>query len=324
MPQAAPYPDNRLGPCDIVRRSVPQEAPGNSHGGQLRRIAGMDDLEGSKPAAAARRGALLARPRARCGAGGGRDRARRVRVSCRRLRQLPHRSPQPRRVPRRRAAHGDRVRDLPRAQHHARSGDRHRRLERGGLPPRDDRRQGAGRQPLLSGVPLPLVHRDERGGPRRPLGLSALGAAGREPRRAARAAVPAQPPGAAARLEARQLRPGRHGRRSGAERGVEPRRLPRQPSRPLRRLPYAEAVRRAVPAVQVPRRLDGHPRPLPGAQHHARPGNRARPLVGGRRGARARPRDHARGRADPRADGRVRRERLEPPRGEDLPRSRST
>ena len=64
---------------------------------------------------------------------------------------------------------------------------------RRGLPPRHDRGQDARRQPLLPGVPVPLVHRHVGAGPRRHVGLSAIGAARSQPRAGARPPVPVQP-----------------------------------------------------------------------------------------------------------------------------------
>ena len=194
------------------------------------------------------------------------------------------------------AAHADRVRHLPRAQHHAR-----RETGIGRWTAEDFRRA------MIEGVSPDGSHYYPVFPYRWYTGMTEqdiadlwaylrIGAARRATGAGARPAVPVQHPLPAAGLEAPQLRPGRDacptpsGRRPGTAAPIWS--TTSATAAPATR---RSAVRRAVPERQVPRRLGGDSRPLPRAQHHAARGDRA--SATGRRGHRARARalDHADG-----------------------------
>ena len=93
-------------------------------------------------------------------------------------------------VPGRRARARDPVRDLLSAQHHARSKDRHRRLVERRLRAGHDPGQIAWRSSALPGLPLTVLHPDDRAGPGRSQGLPRHRPAGRQPGPCARARFP--------------------------------------------------------------------------------------------------------------------------------------
>src|SRR3954471_12073869 len=174
-----------------------------------------------------------------------------------RLHRLPYGAKARRDSLRRRPGADHAIRDVLRNEHHARSEERHWRLDRSGFLPRDAERDAPGRVALLSRLPLSFLHEDHGQRPSRSVGLLALAPAehAREP--SARTALPVplshpRVPMEVALLHARTVR-----RRGGRYGSSQSRRLPRASSGTLRRVPYAAQLLRRLEEGSPARRREG-------------------------------------------------------------------
>ena len=105
----------------------------------------------------------------------------------------------------------------------------------------------SGRRAPLPGLSLHLLSAHEDRGPHRPQGLSRHAAGGRQRGAAARATLPVQLPARPRPLAAALCRRQDVRARPARERGGQPRRLSRQGTGPLRRVPYASGTSSAAP-----------------------------------------------------------------------------
>ena len=155
-------------------------------------------------------------------------------------------------------ADADPVRHDLHLQHHARSGDRHRQVERGRFLQDHAHRPFPGWRADLSGDAVRVLHQGHARRQRRDLRLSALDPAGEPEEQAARAALSLRQPPAHPRLAHAVLPRGRVQARPDQVGGMESRRLSGRGPRPLRHVPFADQRARRHLAIG---RLQGRPDP---------------------------------------------------------------
>ena len=164
------------------------------------------------------------------------------------LRRLPYRAGRKAFRGWRAAVHA--VRQAGRTQHHPGSRYRHRRLERGRVPPRDEGGHRARRRAALAGDDLSGLCPHERRRCRGAVGLYADNRPGASRGEDQSAALSLQHPRHHAGVELDQLQTGAVQAGSRQIRGLEPRRLYRYRTGTLRRLSYAQIPTRRRPAEQ--------------------------------------------------------------------------